>query len=270
MVPLLWLFCALCARVFADVSIAQPKAGAKLLGASGSVDLNVVWTDDSLDDSSAASLLKVKLYTVLLCTGPTNSIKCFLAFPKVAAGSTLYSAKVPALGAPNGEYFVQVYAVFSLGYTIHYSSRFELTNMKGDASTMTFPASYLSVTGAAPQAQLMVDVGTTQNVIDSALFSVPYTAQTGPTRFAPMQLQPGTTVTATTYLRRFPLSSYTPYLTLRPLPNVLSTLTPGWSYTVTSKINSASVAGYPTYFYAALERVKQATLSQGKRKRWLD
>lgn len=264
----LWSLLFLFAYALADVSILQPAVGSTFSGLGGTATFTVLWIDDTDDKDSPTSLSKVSKYSIVLCTGSNSNIKPLKTLTTSLTSSSLsYDASVLSSDVPNGIYFVQVYAQFPDGYTIHYTPRFSLTGMNGQTNTITFPASLLSISGDGPDAQLQV--GGTQISINSASFTVPYTLQTGKTRFAPMQMQPGTLVTHTMYSTRHPTSAYTPYTSLSPSPNVYSTITPGWSYAVTSLFNTAAIAAYPTYYYPASERVVQASLSSAKQKRWL-
>lgn len=264
----LWSLFLVLAFAVADVSITGPTSGSSFSGLGGTALFKVLWIDDTDDSSSDLSLSKVTKYSIVLCTGTNTNIQPLKTFTNSLSSSSLsYDANVQSGDVPNGVYFVQVYAQFDNGYTIHYTPRFALTGMNGQANTLTFPTNLLSVTGDIPDAQLQV--GGTQQTIDSHSFTVPYTLQTGRTRYAPMQTQPGTAVTHTMYSTRYPSSAYTPYASLSPSPNVYSTITPGWSYPVTSLYNTAAVAPYPTYFYPASERVVKAKLSSAKNKRWL-
>ena len=65
-------------------------------------------------------------------------------------------------------------------------------------------------------------------------FAVPYTMQTGPTRYAPMQPQPGTTITAKKVTPLWPTSSVTIATAFLPRPTVQTTITQGPNYSVTS------------------------------------
>lgn len=265
-----WAFFLSCLYVVnADVSIATPKVGQTFSASGGSTNIVISWVDDTDDDTSATSLSKVKMYSIVLCTGSSTSVQRVKSYTTtLPAASTSYSATVEDSDAPDGEYFFQVYAKFADGFTIHYTPRFELTGMSASANTFTFAGSYFTQTGPQPTAQLQV--GGDATTINSASFTVPYTLQTGKTRYAPMQTQPGSTVTYTMFSTRFQTSTYTPYSTFRKSPDVYSTITPGWSYAVTSVINTASVAGYPTYFYPASSRVVSASLSSARRRRWLE
>lgn len=268
--PSLWLiFAALAVRVFADVSISQPAAGLAFSGSGGPVSITVGWIDSSSDDTSVTSLSKVKLYAITLCTGDNNNIKSVLLLStSVPSTATSYAATIALTAVPNGIYFFQVYAQFEVGSTIHYTPRFTLSGMSGSPTTYTYAASLFSVTGANPDAQFALTTGEATS-IDSRSFTVPYTMQTGRTRYAPMQTQPGSVVTYTMYSNRHATSAYTAYTSILPSPNVYSTITPGWSYAVTSKFNTAPVAEYPTYFYPASSRVVAASMSTANKKRWI-
>lgn len=272
--PSFWLLLvAFVARVLADVSISKPVKGQSYDASGGAVTVSVAWNDDTTDSDSASSLSKVTKYAIVLCTGPNAQISVVKSLTtSLSSSSTLYDASIDPSVGPNGEYFIQVYATYGTGggYTIHYTNRFQLTGMSGSGTTFTFTPAYFSVTGDAPTPQVAVGGTGTTASIDSRSFTVPYTLQTGQTRFAPMQTQPGSSVSYTMYSTRHAPSSYTPYTSLSPSPNVYSTITPGWSYTVASTFNSASVAAYPTYYYPASSRVQQASLSAAKKRRWLD
>lgn len=250
--------------VFADVEITSPASGDSFSGSSGKATFDIKWKDNS-DDGDSLSLDNVKTYTISLCTGPNGNIDCFSTLVKAQAISDKeYSASISQNNVPNGYYYLQFYTVFDLGVTINYSDRFKLTGMSGSTATVS---EAVTDTGDAPAGQTSV----ASAAINSKSFSITYTLQTGRTKFAPMQLQPGSTITHSTWSRRFPSSTYTVYTSISPSPNAYSTITPGWSYTPVSATNTASSADYPTYFYAASSRVSKATLSAAtKRKRWLD
>jgi len=101
-----------------------------------------------------------------------------------------------------------------------------------------------------PSAQTSIAGGgqTAAQSINSASFSIPYTLQTGLTRYAPMQMQPGSVLTKnkSSWSRRHPTSAVTFFTSIRPSPAQSSTITPGLSYTMTSVVNDASPALYPS------------------------
>ena len=164
-----------------------------------------------------------------------------------------------------------MYNTYDLGISILYTDRFQLKGMDGGSMTFGSTKSLsvaLTATGDAPAA-------TTQGgdtSIDSRSFSVTYTKQTGTKRYAPMQTQPGSTITHKSMTRRFATSSYSAYSTYKKSPNVMTTITPGWDYDVTSLPNYATVAPYPNTAYPASERITATAslTSAAKKRRWLD
>lgn len=268
LITLLPALLALLTTSLADVSITSPAGGALYTASGSAVQIKIAWDDDEASD--ATSLSSVQSYTISLCAGSNDAIQCFKQYLKAGTVTdNLYTASVQLTDAPNGNFFFQVLAIFPTGQSIHYSPRFTLSGMSGSSTTQVLdgtPATLvLDDIESAPTPQINIgDSGT----IDTRSFTVPYTMQTGKTRYAPMQLQPGSTVTMTAWSRQFPTSSVLYALTFLPIPSVLTTKTPGWSYTMKSAPNWASAAPYPTNWYAANERVTSATLSSEKNKRW--
>lgn len=252
--------------VQADVKITSPTGGS-FSASGGTVEVSLKWEDDG--DSDATDLSQVQSYTISLCTGPNDDIECFHT---IVDGKTVSSksvnAQIKASDAPNGWYYFQIYSVFPKGFTNHYSPRFQLKGMSGEsAATITGKPTTLVVTatGDPPEAQVSAS-----DTINSKSFSLRYTDQTGSTKFAPMQTQPGSKVTATTWSMKYPTSAVTYYSLAAGSPNARTTATPGWDYTPTSLPNWAPVAPYPTYFYPASQRVTKASLLSAKKKRWFD
>ncbi|KAK6204633.1 cell wall synthesis protein [Scheffersomyces amazonensis] len=252
----------------ADVSISTPEAGSSYSGSGGAAVIDVTWVDSSADATDMFSLKNAQTYTILLCTGSNLEIQCDNNNPLLsneALTTDSYKVSIKQNLYPNGNYFLQVYTVFAQkATTTHYSGRFTLTGMTGATATWV-----VTVTGAAPAAQTSGNAITT--TFASSLFSIPYTLQTDKTRYAPMQTQPGSQVTATTWSAKYPTSAVTYYSTIAGSPVVYSTITPGWDYTPSSLVNWATVATYPNYYYPASSRVSKATLSSAaKKRRWLD
>lgn len=254
------------AYVLADVDLTAPKKDQTFTASGGSVEVEIKWDDDA-DEDSDYSLTQAKSYSVLLCTGSSSAIECFKTYVdgEDVEDVTSYKAEIDTDTCDDGFYFFQVYVAYNeLQSTIHYTNRFELKGMSGSTKTLTVANTY---TGDSPPAQTS---GTVANA-DSKSFTVPYTLQTGKTRYAPMQLQPPTKVTAKTWTRKFPTSAVTYYSTAAPTPSIKSTITPGWSYTFTSLHNWAEVAPTPSVRYNPSERVTPASLSTAsKKRRWLD
>lgn len=256
------------AFVVADVDLTAPESGSTYTASGDSVTVTIKWTDDTDDDDSASSLSKVQSYTISLCygaedgTGTITCLKPILDDQKVSGKS--YKALIDASTVPNGYYYFQVYATYSDGYSIHYTDRFQLKGMSGSSTIKA------TATGDSPAAQVSIE-GADGGSINSKSFSITYTLQTGKTRYAPMQMQPGSTVTHSKYSTRYPTSAVTYFSTKGKSPVVYSTITPGWSYSRKSHTNLATAQSFETSHYAASDKVKQATLSAGdKRKRWID
>ncbi|KAI5970631.1 hypothetical protein CANMA_000327 [Candida margitis] len=260
------ILAAFLAPAFADVEITSPEEGDKFSGSSGTASIKVSWKDNS-DSDSDTSLDNVKSYTLSLCTNG-SPIQCQdPAITQEKLTSKSANVTVDQGDVPSGYYFIQVYTIFtSGGTTINYTPRFQLTNMEGSTGTLV-----VTVTGDQPDGQTSGFDETTASDISQS-FTVPYTLQTGKTRYAPMQSQPGSTVTATTWTPKYPTSAVTYYSTKHTKPVVYSTITPGWSYTASSEVNWATVAPYPTNWYAASERKlsKASMTATQKKRRWLE
>uniref|UniRef100_A0A060T5B8 ARAD1B06050p n=1 Tax=Blastobotrys adeninivorans TaxID=409370 RepID=A0A060T5B8_BLAAD len=208
---------------------------------SASSTMKITWTDDgsdpSLDDLTSAN--------ILLCTGPNDDIHCFddaYVAKGIDPSAKKYSADLSTVSSlgDDGNYYLQFVSEYKGGgQTLHYSDRFKLTGMTG---------SY-KATGSG-------DPPTGENDANlpspSSLISVTYTLQTGPTRMAPMQLQPGTSVDLSkSWSRLFPTSAVTYFTTYGSAAKFKTTLTPGWSYTVHTSTNGAATRPWPTVYYSA-------------------
>ncbi|CDO94154.1 unnamed protein product [Kluyveromyces dobzhanskii CBS 2104] len=234
---LLLLFLLYICKVLADVSVTSPKPGSSYAASGGNLEIEIVWEDDG----ESPGLDEVTEYQFLLMTGTdldilpvetSGSIK-----PSAVTGYK-YAATFSADSAPDGTYFIQIFAAYSSGYTMHYSGRFKLTGMDGTLSVSV--ASVTETNGPAEQISLR------SASIDSRSFTIPYTAQTGVSRFAPMQQQPGSTVTLATWTRKYASSAVTYYPSLINSLQQKTTITPGWSYTRNSDYNYATPALFPT------------------------
>ncbi|KAG7890466.1 hypothetical protein KL925_004423 [Ogataea polymorpha] len=251
--------------VFADVEPVSPSEGDTFTVDGSTVKFNVTFKDDG----ESPNIKDALSFTLLLMTGPNDDIEQRASLASSITLSDLddntYQASVEASVGADGYYYVQIYADYgSQSYTIHYTDRFKLEGMTGTLKT--------SGTGDPPEAQQI----SVQQSINSAWFTIPYTKQTGKTRYAPMQTQPGSKVTATTWSRRFPASSVTYYSTISGTPVVYSTITAGWSYTMSSLTNYATPAPFPSEvgWYAPSKRLQSATLDSSyrkmKKRRWDD
>lgn len=262
-----WFFWALAA--LADVAVLKPAAGKSFSALGGSALVEVTW----MEDGGALKLEDLKLQSVLLCSGSNANIKCY-ELELVEGKSDLtdkdgdgeFKALIKSSQGPNGNYFFQVFTLYKDGLQLMvYLNRFALTGMEGTART----GWDYKATGPPPARQAQSKDGGAGAPIDLKSFLLHYTEQTGPTKYAPMQMQPGLVVTATTYTRRYELLLVLAFLTKGPEPKVMTTITPGWLYTPESATNWASPADFPTVYYPALERVTRATAAPTNKKRWL-
>ncbi|ODQ77283.1 hypothetical protein BABINDRAFT_163561 [Babjeviella inositovora NRRL Y-12698] len=242
----------------ADISLSNPVPGSSFSGSTGTVSISVEW----IDSGGAPPVSEIESYTFSLMTGSNLDISNIATLADAVSALKItddtYTVTFKNTVCGNGLFYIQVYGALlaSAGSTIQYTNRFTLTGMTG--------SKVASGSGSPPQGQIsLVTGGTAAASINPASFSVPYTLQTGSTRYAPMQLQPGTSITVTTWSRRFPTSAVTYFTTKMASPVVYSTVTPGWSYTINSQPNYASPAPNPSIagWYAASERLVSASLS---------
>ena len=131
------------------------------------------------------------------------------------------------------------------GTVINYSDRFSLSGMTG-----TFPAAVqkgaAGITGTnGPAAQNNVASNPNAGVATGAggPYAVTYTAQTGLTKYAPMQGKPGTKITAKSPTPQYPTSSVQFALTFLPTPSQVTTITLSATYSTSSMENT--VCNYP-------------------------
>jgi hypothetical protein len=145
--------------------------------------------------------------------------------------------------------FLKIISVAKTGGTlINYSSRFTLSGMTGvfpdnvkkgleGISGTAGPKSENNI-GAQPQNPAP---GGAAPAADGP-YSVPYTMQTGSTRYAPMQPQPGTKITKDKASMQFPTSSYDVAVTYLGPPKVYTTFTQSQTFKVQSIENTVGFA----------------------------
>ena len=239
----------------AQLVIDSPSAGDTFTVLGGEVTIPLTWEDDGDDPSDD----EISSYSFKLCTGPNDPIEGLQLIkgitPSEVKGNS-YDAVFEADNGADGSYFVQIYCSLSNGgYMIRYSNRIKLSGMSGTYKP--------SGSGSPPDGETDADDNAQENNAEtSKSFTVPYTLQTGKTRFAPMQMQPGSQITASSWSRRFPSSAVTFYSTFASQPKIISTATPGWSYTMSSFVNYATPAPFPSLvgWYAPSKRLVSATL----------
>lgn len=231
---LLWPLLLLINIVLADVSIVSPSKSNTFSPTNGKVTIDLKWKDNG----APPEIKQIKWYSISLQTGPNNNMHRVMYFKNEMSSSDVkeedgtYSMKVEIDEdqTGDGQYFIQVYSAITedaSSNTLNYTPRFYLKNMKG--------SKHATYSGSS-QPPDITDYTT----------SVPYTRQTGVTRTAPMQMQPSAKVTMTSWSMQFPTSAVTFFTKLSPSPQCITTLTPGWSYSMTSVLNHATPAPQPS------------------------
>ena len=134
-------------------------------------------------------------------------------------------------------------SVGSSGTTVtNYSKRFSLTGMTG-----VFPANVQAgikaVSGTSgPPTEKQVQGQQGNNAGGAAgpagAYTVPYTMQTGATKYAPMQGRPGTKITAASPKPQYPTSSVSIVSTFLPTPVQVTTMTMSQTASVESRANT--------------------------------
>lgn len=255
--PVALLLCLLASLVAADFSITKPVYGTTFTATEG---VTLVFKDDG----NAPTFSDISSTKVLLCTGSNSDINCLATVTTFVPGS-LTQVAVPlanyaALGS-NGPYFFQLYSVASDGYSIQYSPRFTLSGMTGTLKA--------SAGGDSDPPDAQVNVGEAAgaaSTVNSASLTLTYTLQTGKTRYAPMQMQPGSKVTyKLSASRRYPTSAVSYFTAYQSKPYPVTTVTPSWSYTITQGPNWASTLPSPTGYYAASEALSRNINAKSRR-----
>ncbi|CCH62934.1 hypothetical protein TBLA_0I02780 [Henningerozyma blattae CBS 6284] len=254
--------------------------------------LRISWKLNSL----SPTIDEIEKYTFSLCSGPSNAIKNFgemltINSNMVVGKNNIYEVDLQLKNniGTNGYYYIQVFALTDIGYSIHYTQKFEMRGMIGLDKADTNIADIrmhngVGIGGGAPLLQFGIDgKEINQNnelagapppetaLAASYLVGLPYGKQNGNIKYAPMQTQPGTKVTAKTWKKKNPISDVSffkfgrlqgHYLTdigdgknknrqkittevlLRP--NVDTTITPMRNYKTDMDVNFVSQAKFPS------------------------
>ncbi|KAL3232069.1 Cell wall synthesis protein KRE9 [Nakaseomyces bracarensis] len=237
------------AFVRADVYIQKPGEGSQFSASGGTLSVTLNW----VDNGAYPSLDKIDYYKFSICWGPNSKIQCLQSDTEVKTSSITvddtdtysYKFTMPSTSIANGQFYIQVFAwVDQEGFTLHYTPRFTVTGLTGPSTFLDL--SYTDTTEPVPQTSIHTAGADTSTFDTSSVFSLPYTLQTLKTRVAPIQTQPGTKITATTWSRRYATSAVTFYSTFRTSLEQLSTLTPAWNYSISSDFNYATPAPMPS------------------------
>ncbi|TID23777.1 beta-1-6-glucan boisynthesis protein-like protein [Venturia nashicola] len=243
LVTLPFLLTSILPSVHADVKFTSPAGGETFTG-GGSI--KAAWTDSG----TAPSISDLTTYQLFLCAGgndPTAFIQLASITEKglFANGNTAEGSVAVGVGddTPKNAYFLKMISVASTGGTVtNFSPRFSLSGMTGTfpaivqagakaVSDTAGPASVNQVAGAG-------EVGPVGG--DAASYALPFTAQTGPVRYAPMQKYPATKITAKMKTPLYPTSPYAIATTYLPILQGATTQTGVITWSFSQYENTAS------------------------------
>ncbi|KAI9796628.1 MAG: hypothetical protein M1833_006068 [Piccolia ochrophora] len=239
----------------ADVDFTSPQRGDSLRGGS---TIRVEWEDSG----EVPSIADLTSYSLFLCSG-SNENPITLAtleehgYFKNNHASVQIKVDVGA-SEPKNAYLLKMVSVGPVGTVTNFSPRFSLTDMTGTFSdeilaslqTVKDGQSPLEIRqvgpGAAPvgaPAAAVPPAGAAAPVGD---FNMPFAQQDGPTRYCPMQKQPGKVITAEDAEPLFPTSRIPKIqTTFLPTPEAKTTVTQKATEVVKSRENDASPAPNP-------------------------
>ncbi|ATZ58626.1 hypothetical protein BCIN_16g03510 [Botrytis cinerea B05.10] len=239
---------------FAPFAIAYPTFSAPAAAAveTAATAFTVSWADNG----DAPATADITTYQLDVCAGSSGT-NLEVVYPVTASatlGSTLTtSVTVPAArgSSVTNAYFMRMIATTATGTVTVYSNRFSISGMTG-----TFAATY-TITGTAGPATVnnVADTAVTSSssssssssgTTDDGVYGTPFQSQTGLTRYAPMGLMPGTTITATNTEPQYPTSSVALATTYLSSATIDTTLTQAQTASFTSHANTVAAASMPT------------------------
>ncbi|KAK5105086.1 Cell wall synthesis protein kre9 precursor [Lithohypha guttulata] len=251
------LLSTLCALLFqtctADIAFSSPAAGAKISGSTIDVEFE--------DGPDSPPLSDFSTYQLQLCAGGQTEkdftiLLTFTTTGDFATDGNSYSAKITNLnlGAnTQNAYFLRTIGAAPGGVVYNYSPRFSLTSMTG-----TFPAnvqsalSSISGTDGPPTLNQITNPAAGAGAGAAAgapagSYSIPYTMQTGPVRYAPMAKVAPSKITAKGNARQYPTSGYNVWSrTGMPGPNASQTVTDVFTFAVSSMEPTIAAAPQPS------------------------
>ncbi|KAE9971081.1 hypothetical protein EG328_003769 [Venturia inaequalis] len=235
--------------VHADVKFTSPAGGETF---TGGASIKAAWTDSG----AAPSISDLTTYQLFLCAGG-NDPNTFIQLASItekglfANGNTAEGIVGVGVGddTPKNAYFLKIISVASTGGTVtNFSPRFSLSGMTG-----TFPASVQAgakaVSGTAGPASVNQVAGAGGAVPaggDAASYALPFIAQTGPIRYAPMQKYPPTKIVAKTKTPLYPTSPYTVATTYLPILQGATTQTGSITWSFSQYENTVAAAPAPS------------------------
>ncbi|TEY71093.1 hypothetical protein BOTCAL_0102g00170 [Botryotinia calthae] len=233
---------------FAPFAIAYPTFSAPAAAAveTAATPFTVSWADNG----DAPAIADITTYQLDVCAGSSTGSNLEVIYQVTASatlGSTLTtSVTVPAArgSSVTNAYFMRMIATTATGTVTVYSNRFSIKGMTG-----SFAATY-TITGTAGPATVnnVADtaVASSSSTTDDGVYGTPFQSQTGPTRYAPMGLMPGTTITATNTEPQYPVSSVALATTYLSPATIATTLTQAQTASFISHANTVAAASMPT------------------------
>jgi hypothetical protein len=258
-----WLLATLVPCVFADVKFISPAAGATVTAPTISIE----W-EDSGNPPQIADLASYQLF---LCAGgneqssfvycppiqtlPITDGRQVQLIPLVTTGSFATGNSVTLTIALNlganveNAYFLQMVSAATAGGDVtNYSDRFTISGMDGVFSeAVTAGLQTVSGTAGPPtennvQAVQQPAAGADGTAaIAAGGYTVAYTLQTGPVRYAPMPPLAVTKISAKGQSRQWPTSAYTVYPAPAGSPNAITTNTMPQTFSSSSIENTVGV-----------------------------
>ncbi|CAF9934144.1 MAG: hypothetical protein ALECFALPRED_005863 [Alectoria fallacina] len=245
---LLILLAAVAPHAFADVEFTSPSAGATAVG--GQL-LQIAWKDSG----TSPPITELQSFQLFLCAGG-NDAGSFIQLTSLvtngvfSSGSSSSGTVPVSIGAGvKNAYFLKMISAGTGGTVTNYSNRFSLSGMTGTfPATVTTGLSGLSGTNGPATENNFAAAGANAAAAGGSVAAgatVPYTLQTGPIRYAPMQGKPGTKITAKNATPQYPTSSVSIAQTWLPTPEAITTQTVSATYSTSSHANTAAAAPGP-------------------------
>lgn len=259
---LAWLVATLVPYVFGDVKFSSPAAGDTVTGPT----ISIAWDDSG----TLPKISDLASYQLFLCAGgndvtnyvnltpstqpppDTNSWQIQLATLVTTGDFTLGNSATgtitAGLGASvNNAYFLKIISAATGGSVINFSDRFSISGMTG-----VFPAAVTdglkTVSGTAgPPTQnniqaVQAGAGAGQaTVVAGGQYTVAYTLQTDPVRYAPMPPMAVSKISAKGQSRQWPTSAYTVYPAPVGTPNAITTNTMTLTFIASSMENTVCI-----------------------------
>ncbi|KAI8931237.1 hypothetical protein NX059_011585 [Plenodomus lindquistii] len=239
---------ALAPLATAGVSFTSPAAGAKL---TGGTSLIAKWEEGG----DGPKLADLQTYQVFLMAGGNDAtsqiqLGAITTMGTFATGNTASGLVQAGWGAnsPKPAYFLKMVAVAKAGGQLTtYSDRFVINSGMTGAFPANVQKALADISDTTPP-KTVDETGKDNAAPDAAAgdYDVEYTMQTGPTRYAPMQPIPPTSITATNTKPLHPTSSVRIATTMLPIPSIQTTLTQSQTFSVESRENTVAPAPMPT------------------------